>query len=74
MPCGGTDSRRIYSCEYHYGGINNNDGRKHQHTAPETSESFEELLEKSFKTLNTGDKVTGIVTAIGTSEIQVDVG
>ena len=43
-------------------------------TAPETSESFEELLEKSFKTLNTGDKVTGIVTAIGTTEIQVDVG
>ena len=41
---------------------------------PETSESFEELLEKSFKTLNTGDKVTGIVTAIGTTEVQVDVG
>lgn len=32
------------------------------------------MLEKSFKTLNTGDKVTGIVTAIGTTEIQVDVG
>jgi ribosomal protein S1 len=43
-------------------------------TVPETSESFEEMLEKSFKTLNTGDKVTGIVTAIGTTEIQVDVG
>ena len=42
-------------------------------TAPE-SESFEEMLEKSFKTLNTGDKVTGIVTAIGTTEVQVDVG
>ncbi len=41
---------------------------------PETSESFEEMLEKSFKTLNTGDKVTGIVTAIGTTEVQVDVG
>ena len=27
-------------------------------------ESFEELLDKSFKTLNTGEKVTGIVTAI----------
>ena len=26
-------------------------------------ESFEELLDKSFKTLNTGEKVTGIVTA-----------
>ncbi len=37
-------------------------------------ESFEEMLEKSFKTLNTGDKVTGIVTAIGATEIQVDLG
>ncbi len=43
-------------------------------TAPETGESFEEMLEKSFKTLNTGDKVTGIVTAIGATEVQVDVG
>ncbi|MBQ1241733.1 MAG: 4-hydroxy-3-methylbut-2-enyl diphosphate reductase, partial [Oscillospiraceae bacterium] len=40
----------------------------------EGTESFEEMLEKSFKTLNTGDKVTGIVTAIGTTEIQVDLG
>jgi 4-hydroxy-3-methylbut-2-enyl diphosphate reductase len=37
-------------------------------------ESFEEMLEKSFKTLNTGDKVTGVVTSIGTTEIQVDLG
>jgi 4-hydroxy-3-methylbut-2-enyl diphosphate reductase len=37
-------------------------------------ESFEEMLEKSFKTLNTGDKVTGVVTAIGSTEIQVDLG
>ena len=37
-------------------------------------ESFEELLEQSFKTLNTGDKVTGIVTNIGNTEIQVDLG
>ncbi len=37
-------------------------------------ESFEEMLEKSFKTLNTGDKVTGIVTSIGATEIQVDLG
>ena len=37
-------------------------------------ESFEEMLEKSFKTLNTGDKVSGVVTAIGTTEIQVDLG
>jgi len=37
-------------------------------------ESFEEMLEKSFKTLNTGDKVSGVVTAIGATEIQVDLG
>ena len=40
----------------------------------EAEESFEELLEKSFKTLNTGEKVTGIVTAIGPTEVQVDLG
>ena len=37
-------------------------------------ESFEELLNQSFKTLNTGEKVTGIVTAITATEVQVDVG
>lgn len=37
-------------------------------------ESFEEMLEHSFKTLNTGDKVTGIVTAITPTEIYVDLG
>ncbi len=37
-------------------------------------ESFEELLNQSFKTLNTGEKVTGIVTAITPTEVQVDVG
>lgn len=37
-------------------------------------ESFEEMLNKSFKTLNTGEKVTGIVTAITPTEVQVDVG
>ena len=37
-------------------------------------ESFEALLEQSIKTLNTGDKVTGIVTAIGTTEVQIDLG
>ena len=39
-----------------------------------TEESFEEMLEKSFKTLNTGEKVTGIVTSIGPTEVQVDLG
>ena len=37
-------------------------------------ESFAELLEQSIKTLNTGDKVIGIVTGIGNTEVQVDLG
>ncbi len=37
-------------------------------------ETFEALLEQSIKTLNTGDKVTGIVTGIGTTEVQIDLG
>ena len=37
-------------------------------------ENFEELLEQSIKTLNTGEKVTGIVTGIGNTEVQVDLG
>ncbi len=37
-------------------------------------ESFEAMLENSIKTLNTGDKVHGIVTAIGSTEVQVDLG
>ncbi len=37
-------------------------------------EDFAELLEQSIKTLNNGDKVTGVVTAIGATEIQVDLG
>ncbi len=37
-------------------------------------ENFEELLEQSIKTLNTGDKVIGIVTGIGTTEVQIDLG
>ncbi len=40
--------------------------------AAEAVESFEELLEKSIKTLNTGEKVTGIVAAITPTEISVD--
>ena len=37
-------------------------------------ENFAELLEQSIKTLNNGDRVTGVVTAIGSTEIQVDLG
>ena len=37
-------------------------------------ENFAELLEQSIKTLNTGDKVMGIVTGIGATEVQIDLG
>ena len=37
-------------------------------------ESFEEMLEKSIKTLYNGDKVVGTVAAIGATEISVDLG
>ena len=40
----------------------------------EGMESFEELLNQSFKTLNTGEKVTGTVLAINPNEVLVDVG
>ena len=40
----------------------------------EIEESFADLLEKSIKTLNTGEKVTGIVTEITPTEIYVDLG
>ena len=37
-------------------------------------ENFAELLEQSLKTLNNGDKVTGTVMAIGSTEIELDLG
>ena len=37
-------------------------------------ENFDALLEQSFKTLNTGDKVIGIVVGIGNTEVQVELG
>ncbi len=37
-------------------------------------ESFDQLLEQYDKSLNTGDKVTGIVTGITPTEIAVDLG
>ncbi|MBR4951018.1 MAG: bifunctional 4-hydroxy-3-methylbut-2-enyl diphosphate reductase/30S ribosomal protein S1 [Clostridia bacterium] len=36
--------------------------------------SFAELLEQSFKTLNTGERVTGIVSAVNPTEVKVDLG
>ena len=40
----------------------------------EIEQSFAEMLEESFKTLNTGDKVTGTVVAITPTEVQVELG
>ncbi len=37
-------------------------------------ENFAELLEQSIKTLNTGDKVIGVVTGISSAEVQIDLG
>lgn len=42
--------------------------------AQEAVESFEEMLERSIKTLNTGEKVTGVIGAITPTEITVDLG
>ncbi len=36
--------------------------------------SFAEMLEQSFKTLNTGERVTGIVLAVNPTEVKVDLG
>ncbi len=38
------------------------------------AENFEEMLESSLKTLNTGDTVTGIVTSVTDAELQLDLG
>ncbi len=40
----------------------------------ENGENFAEMLEESFKTLNTGDVVTGTVIAVSNNEIHVDLG
>ena len=40
----------------------------------EMDKSFQEMLEESFKILNTGDKVTGTVVAITPTEVQVELG
>lgn len=36
--------------------------------------SFAEMLEQSFKTLNTGERATGIVSAVNPTEVKVDLG
>ena len=40
----------------------------------EIRENFEEMLAESFKTLNTGDIVTGTVTYVTDAELQLDLG
>ncbi len=40
----------------------------------EIEQSFAEMLEESFKTLNTRDKVTGTVVAVTPTEVQVELG
>ena len=39
-----------------------------------SEENFAQMLEESFKTLNTGDTVTGIVTHVTDTELQLDLG
>ena len=43
-------------------------------SASSMPESFEEMLEKSIKTLRTGERVSGIVTTITATEVSVDLG
>lgn len=38
------------------------------------AENFEEMLESSLTTLNTGDTVTGIITSVTDAELQLDLG
>ncbi len=45
-----------------------------ERTMSEAVENFAELLEESLKTLNTGDIVTGYVTAVNDGELQLDIG
>ena len=51
--------------------VNNNMSEEIKNTG---AESFEELLEQSFKTLHTGEKVSGIITQINATDIHVDLG
>ncbi len=46
----------------------------HKMAELENMQTFEELLEGSFKTLNTGDIVTGVVTSVTGTEVHLDLG
>ena len=50
------------------------DEETEQEESQGAAETFEEMLEKSIKTLHTGEKVTGIVTSITATEVSVDLG
>ncbi len=39
-----------------------------------STENFAQMLDESFKTLNTGDVVRGVVTLVTPAEVQVDIG
>lgn len=43
-------------------------------TTSQPAEDFAELLEQSFKTLNTGETVKGIITSVSGNEVHVDLG
>ena len=49
---------------------------ENKNTVAEVSaeQSFEEMLESSLKTLNTGDMVTGVITSVSAGELHVDLG
>jgi len=50
------------------------DAQAEESESAQGQETFEEMLEKSIKTLHTGEKVTGIVTSITATEVSVDLG
>ncbi len=43
-------------------------------TTMSEQENFAQLLDESFKTLNTGDTVRGVVTSVSGTEVHVDIG
>lgn len=48
--------------------------RKTMNEQNTNEQTFEQMLDESFKTLNTGDVVKGIITSITPTEIHVDIG
>ena len=50
------------------------DSNEEQTETPNAEASFEELLERSIKTLHTGEKVSGTIASITPTEVSVDLG